>query len=102
MAASLLTAPAGEAVSGAGAAAPAAPGRVTGVVPGAAHLAGLTDQLRGLARLLQLRGSARGGAGSVPGEAGGCAGDGGDAAQVAQAAAHTGPGAGLCGRRPAP
>ena len=39
---SILTAPAGEAVSGAGAAAPAAPGGVAGVVPGAGGLLTLT------------------------------------------------------------
>ena len=43
----VLTAPAGEAVSGAGAAAPAAPGGVAGVVPGGVHLAGLV-RLAGL------------------------------------------------------
>ena len=50
MAASLLTAPAGEAVSGAGAAAPAAPGGVAGaggVVPGGVHLPRLAHQLTG-------------------------------------------------------
>ena len=49
----VLAAPAGEAVGGAGAAAPAAPGGVAGVVPGGVHLphlaplAGRAHQLAG-------------------------------------------------------